>query len=997
MATRVASPDFVGRAAELAELEAALERAAAAQPAVALVGGESGVGKSRLTAELVARALDRGARVLAGDCLDLGEAELPYAPIVAALRELERDEVEEIVGPAAAGLAPLLSQLGDGDGGPTSGALAQGRLFELLLALIGGLARDDAPVLLVIEDLHWADRSTRDFVAFLIRNARRQRIALVATYRTDELHRRHPLRGFLAEAERAPAVTRVSLPRFTREELRTQIAGILGHRPDARLVDDLFARAEGNAFYTEELVAAGGPGGRLPENVRDTLMVRIEALSPDAQSVLRVAAAAGPRVRHQLLERASGLPDGTLLGGLREAVVRHVLVHDPATEAYAFRHALLREALLDDLLPGERGPLHATLARALAYDPSLSASGSGVAAELAYHWAAAHDLPAAFTASCEAGAEAERLAAFAEANAHYERAAELWDAVPEERRAAGPSRVQLLRRAADMSYVAGDLDRAVALTRRAVGLVDAAAEPMTAAVLHQRLSRFLWHNGLSTEALEAIRAAVALLPDDGPGTERAQVLGAEGHLLMLLGRGDEATARCEAALEVARAAGARAEEGKILTTLGTAMSLRGDDATATIARLEEGRRIAVEQRDLEELTRSYINLAQTLDNYGRLEEAAEVTREGIAMTAREGISIANGLLAGELASRLLRLGRWAEAAQVVEDALDRPSAGLNRAAVLSVRGHLDALTGDATCAVRNVEEAAWQQRGAVGAMWTAPISLARAEAALWDRHPQDARAVVAAEIASWDAGEQDLFAHAPVLAAGVRAEADLAEHARSAGDSAAEAEALERTGSLLAELRTQLAAPAGARMPEPQLSGAEGEAEAERAAGRSNAANWRALAERWQAFGSPFPAAYARWREAEAELAAGGGRAGVAAALTAARATAAELGARPLRDEAESLARRARITLGATTEQAPEEAVADEGVAERLGLTSRELEVLRRLAAGDSNREIGQTLYISHKTVSVHVSRILTKLDARTRVEAAGVAQRLGLLSDDTA
>ena len=293
-------------------------------------------------------------------------------------------------------------------------------------------------MLLVIEDLHWADRSTRDFVAFLIRNARRQRIALVATYRTDELHRRHPLRGFLAEAERAPAVTRVSLARFTREELRTQLAGILGHRPDARLVDDLFARAEGNAFYTEELVAAGGPGGRLPENVRDALMVRIEALGPDAQSVLRVAAAAGPRVRHQLLERASGLPAGTLLGGLREAVVRHVLVHDPATEAYAFRHALLREALADDLLPGERGPLHGALARALAYDPSLSASGSGVAAELAYHWAAAHDLPAAFTASCEAGAEAERLAAFAEANAHYERAAEL--GTPSRRSGAPPAR-----------------------------------------------------------------------------------------------------------------------------------------------------------------------------------------------------------------------------------------------------------------------------------------------------------------------------------------------------------------------------------------------------------------------------------------------------------------------------------------------------------------------------------------------------------------------------
>src|SRR5690242_3395904 len=252
MATRVASPEFVGRETELAQLESALARARGGEPAVALIGGESGVGKSRLLAEAMARALAGGARVLAGDCVALGDAELPYAPIVAALRGLDGDEVEAIVGGAAASLAPLLPQLG-----PVAtalpGALAQGRMFELLLALLGGLAGEDEPLLLVIEDLHWADRSTRDFLSFLIRTARHERIALVSTYRTDELHRRHPLRPFLAEAERAPAVTRLAVQRFTREELRAQLEGILGRRPEARQVDDLFARAEGNPFYTEEL------------------------------------------------------------------------------------------------------------------------------------------------------------------------------------------------------------------------------------------------------------------------------------------------------------------------------------------------------------------------------------------------------------------------------------------------------------------------------------------------------------------------------------------------------------------------------------------------------------------------------------------------------------------------------------------------------------------------------------------------------------------------
>jgi DNA-binding CsgD family transcriptional regulator len=310
--------------------------------------------------------------------------------------------------------------------------------------------------------------------------------------------------------------------------------------------------------------------------------------------------------------------------------------------------------------------------------------------------------------------------------------------------------------------------------------------------------------------------------------------------------------------------------------------------------------------------------------------------------------------------------------------------------LLEVRGALDALTGDPQSAERHLDEAAWNQRQAVGAMWTAPISVARAEAALWDGRAGDARSAVDSEIGSWQPGEQDLFAFAPVLALGVRAEADLAEHARTAGDAAARDEAAQRAATLLGRLHEQLAGSAGAHAPEARLQAAAAEAEAERAAGRSAAATWRAVAEGWEAFGSPYPAAYAHWRAAEAELAAGGDRAVVAAELTAARAVAAELGARPLREEAESLARRARIALD--VEPAP--AAAGDSVAERLGLTSREVEVLQRLAAGDSNREIGQSLYISHKTVSVHVSRILTKLDARTRVEAAGLAQRLGLLSE---
>src|SRR5512133_3740062 len=434
---RVTSPEFVGRERELASLTAAFERATDRRPAVALVAGESGVGKTRLVTELGALARARGARVLTGDCVDLGDGELAFAPIVSALRGLSADEL----GAGAVGLAPLLPQL---DAPAAETPPSQGRLFELLLALLGRLA-EAQPLVLVFEDVHWADRSSRDFLSFFVRNARQQRVLLLATYRTDELHRRHPLRALVAEAERAPIVERVALERFTREEMVAQLTGILGRRPDARLVDELFARAEGNPFFTEELAAAAG-GERLPANLADALMLRVEALSAHAQAVLRLAAVAGPRVSHGLLERAAGIGPDELVAGLREAGAHNVIVIEPETGAYGFRHALMREALADDLLPGERGPLHAALARALEADPGLSASPSGATAELAFRWFAAHNLPAAFSASALAGAEAMRLAAFAEANAHYERAIELWDGVPEDVRATGPSLVELTRR-----------------------------------------------------------------------------------------------------------------------------------------------------------------------------------------------------------------------------------------------------------------------------------------------------------------------------------------------------------------------------------------------------------------------------------------------------------------------------------------------------------------------------------------------------------------------
>src|SRR5689334_19699177 len=467
MAGPVSSSVFVGREQELAALEAALARADAGEGSVVLLAGESGIGKSRLIGELTERARASGATVLTGECLELAEGELPFAPIVGALRSLGRDQVEELIGPAHDELARLLPELATGapQGAGADGAFgSQSRLFEQLLGVLSALGRE-APVLLVVEDLHWADRSTRDFISFLVRNARRERLALVASYRSDELHRRHPLRPFVLELERSGQAVRVELRPFGREELSQQVAAIRGATADPLLVEELLNRSEGNPFFTEELLAAATStaGSTLPQSLRDALLLRVEGLSEAAQSLLRIAAVAGRTIDHLLLEAVAELPDAELHDALREAVAAYVLVNDPASTGYSFRHALLREAVYEDLLPGERRTLHISLANALEKQPELAGSRAGSAAELA------HALPA----SIRVGMEAESVRALAEAALQYERALEIWDVAADAAGELPLDRFAVTRRAAEAQSLGGDRDRAIALARSLIDLIDA--------------------------------------------------------------------------------------------------------------------------------------------------------------------------------------------------------------------------------------------------------------------------------------------------------------------------------------------------------------------------------------------------------------------------------------------------------------------------------------------------------------------------------------------
>ena len=426
MAGEFPSSAFIGRAFELRRLDAVLERAEQGSPQVVLVAGDAGVGKTRLLLALADRARRRGMRVLMGASVELGDIGLAYLPVVDALRELADDPEEARLLADAATTAPGLGRLLPGIdlAAPTGDALDQLQVLDAVRAVLVSCAQR-SPVLLVLEDLHWADRATRDLVAFLARTVRSGRVTVAVSYRSDELHRRHPLRPLLAELVRLPGLERLELAPFSRAELAEHLEAIAGAPLPAEQVEGIHERSEGNPFYAEQLLAAGAGDARveLPATLAEVLLARIQGLSEPAQRVLRVAAVAGRRVPHRLLASVAGLPEADLEQGLHEAVDAGVLATDAATGGYAFRHALLQEAVYGDLLPGEQVRLHAAYARLLAAEPG------GAPAELAHHCLASHDLAGALAASVRAAEAAEAVLAPAEALRHLHSALGLWERV----------------------------------------------------------------------------------------------------------------------------------------------------------------------------------------------------------------------------------------------------------------------------------------------------------------------------------------------------------------------------------------------------------------------------------------------------------------------------------------------------------------------------------------------------------------------------------------
>jgi len=983
------APVFVGRVDELAALDAVFERVRDGRPSTVLIGGEAGVGKSRLVSEFTGRARAAGAaRVLCGYCLELSAGGLPFAPFTGVLRELVHDLGADGVAALLPGrstreLARLLPELGE-PGTHTDPDEARARMFEQALALFEQLA-ESGPLVLVIEDTHWSDQSTRDLMSFLVGNQHiLADVLIVVTFRSDELDRGHPLRPVLAELDRLGWVVRLDVPRLTRREGRELMAALLGHEPDPVLADQVFARSEGNPLFMEALLRNREPlDPGLPESLRDLLLADVRRLPAETQQVLEALSVAGQQSGHMLLAAVTGLGDDSLLAALRPAVWANVLV--PDADGYAFRHALIREAILGEVLPGARTRLHARLAETLAADPSLIAPGRAVI-EQAHHWYAAHDSARALESAWQAAAAAERALAYAEKLTMLARILELWPTLPDAAERIGASHVSVLESAAEAAAAVGDDERGIGFAGAALKEIDRAAEPARAAsMLEQRgLMKFrLGH----ADSIDELREALRLMPAEPPTAARARMLAGCARR-MDLSKESGALAMAEEALALARQMGDTATEAYAMMTVALAQDPYGQNPL-TPEVLARARALAERAQARDPQLQAFIFESHLLEGMGEHERAAQVARQGVARALEYGFARSTGaVLATNVAEPLVSLGRWDEAVGVIEHTLELSPPPGTRAALLHLAGEVALARGDLARAAASAA-ACRDALTRFGYRDQNQLPLAQLETKLRLAQGNTADALAIAERAldradlqqspryAWPLLGTGAYACGAVLISSAAADG-LAHRAHRLLDRLrALAGTMDATGPLQQAHQLTFAAEAVQACGAPAGDALAGDA----LAGDALAA-WDAAAQAWEHLGGPYPLASALVRAAAAAMDRGD-RDGAAHRLARAASLADRLTAVPLREQIESLARRARLSLPAGT--------AGSQTAGSFGLTAREIEVLRLVAAGRSNRDIAAELFISTKTASVHVSNILAKLNVTSRTEAAAMAYRAGL------
>ncbi|CAA9348451.1 MAG: hypothetical protein AVDCRST_MAG34-1595 [uncultured Nocardioidaceae bacterium] len=954
-----------------------------------LLAGDAGIGKTRLLTELSARAEAGGWRVMVGHCLDFADQLLPYLPfseIFGRLADHDPELAERVLRdhPAVRALTPgrrLMSGTGAGDGDDDrTEDLDRAAIFVDLHAALETLA-EEGPVLVVVEDLHWADQSTRDLLSFLFTRPFRGQVGIVGSYRSDDLHRRHPLRTAVAEWGRLPAVHRVQLPPLPDDLVRRLVRalhdGPLHERDVAWIVD----RAEGNAFFTEELVGSGrldDGDGALPEQLADLLLVRLDRLDDASRQVVRAASCAGRRVTHRLLEAVVGLPGDELERGLRAAVESHVLVR-VGSDSYAFRHALLAEAVYADLLPGERVRLHGRYVEALTANLLDS-----TAAELATHARASFDVDTAIRAGVQAGEEAMAVGGPDDAAKHFEAVLEILarpsTVVPD-----GVALTGLVSRASEAFVASGHPGRAMALVRDHLDQAPSDLPPRDRARLLMAWAAALLLTERPDDPTEATREALELVGEQpSPLRTRAQSLHARA--LARQEREDEAAKHAGEALAMAQRFDLGQVATEAMTTLATLDVEAGDTETAVRA-LERVVDAAREAGDPLGEVRGRFYIAQIhLDN-GRLAEAQELFRVASAGAAQVGQPWAPyGFDARYYrAVTAYMRGRWDEALEVADIAGESPPADLE-AMLLTVGMLVGAGRGDDSVLTRYERlKPVWPREGLVALnAGAAAVDLHGARGDL-----EGMWRVLDEVVASLSQTWTSLFQARLRLSVLVLGQLGTAAAVASAHDRAA---LLSRVPELLEAMegvRRRTADRPRGFGPEGRAWLARGRAEelrlrwltgSEPPDGAALVVAWAESVEAFDVLGQVHEAARSRTRLAAALRAAGRPGEAVAAADLARRA-ALDLGARPVLGE-----------LAASEVHGRRTGAGDAGTAG--DLTPREHEILALVALGRSNGEIAKQLFISTKTVSVHVSNVLAKLGAGGRTEAVAIARRRGVLVD---
>ncbi len=1018
-----------------------------------LLAGDAGVGKTRLLRALRERAAATGRRHIVGHCLDFGDSALPYLPFTEILGRLLA-ESPGLVGPLVAG-RPSINRLlpgqrvrtgastvrsaADPDEHQRGDRAAQAQssradLFESVHGLLEELA-EHTPLLVVVEDAHWADQASRELISFLFSRHFQAPVSLVVSYRSDDVHRRHPLRSAIAEWSRLPTVHRLQLAPLSEGDVRTLVQMLHPMPLREQDVHAIVTRAEGNAFFAEELLSATQMGGQtLPDDLADLLLVRLDRLDERSRSVVRAAAVAGRRVTHQLLSRVVTDSATDLDLALRQAVESHVLV--PAHEdSYAFRHALLAEAVYDDLLPGERVRLHAAYAAAL-----RSGEVPGTAAELARHARAAQDHPTAVRASIEAGDDAMLVGAPEEAARHYELALQLlapvvaapggrsarvgaggwteafsWASAGAAADGPGPAAdgpgpaadrvgpaadgtaptaldgadahavVGLVLRTSDALIASGDPFRAVKLITDHLRVLAPGTDPLTRVGLLVGLAAATFLTDTELNPLELTGEAMLLVPDFPPSPLRADVLNVHAKATTHRLGGEDAARFATEAHEMAISLGLPRIAAEAAMTLAKIDDLTGDPDMAR-SRLELVVTQARSEGDVNAELRGLHQIGGLHFSTGEFPEAMKAYRAAARRARESGRPWAPyGLDARAIAGiTAYTVGDWEAALRVVDVSGQSPPA-IAEALLAAVRLGVVAGRGEpGALELVTVTRPWWSREG-----MTAVLSGGAAIDVHGELHDIEALVAVHDDVMDilkrlWQGSTPwpQIRLSALVLGqlannAARTAQSEKAQLGASGTRFVAAAAAVWESRSMTGPGRVEARAWRARAVAEHRrlrwLTDVDAPTEDELVTG------WRESVAAFQRWGHVYEQARSRGRLA-AILRALGEPDEARQLAGAARETARALGAEPLLSELRGLGGPARP--------------ASMSDATASTLTAREREILGLVAQGRSNSEIGRQLFISAKTVSVHVSNVMAKLGAGGRTEAVALARRDGVLAD---